>query len=142
MALKCLNAAANLDATHPGVHERTVEFKHALDAASATIPAKVGQVIEAEFKAPTGDLSQFNQRFSEENKASPAHALAAIKSRRVLGQSLAETEQELLALLDSKGMTFELAGSILDLLKTWRSKEASAFRAKAQGKWPGVTLFA
>jgi N-alpha-acetyltransferase 15/16, NatA auxiliary subunit len=55
---------------------------------------------------------------------------------------LAETEAQLLALLDSEGVTFELAGTVLDTLKTWRSKEAAAFRSKAQGKWPGVTLFA
>ncbi|KAH7357736.1 N-terminal acetyltransferase A complex subunit nat1 [Plectosphaerella cucumerina] len=142
LALKCLNAAIKLDATHPGVHERTVEFQHALKDSSASIPAKVKEVIDAEFQAPSGDLAKFNQEYLDKNKTSPAHVLAAIKARKVLGQSLAETEEQLLALLDSEGVTFELAGTILDTLKTWRSKETAAFRSKAQGKWPGVTLFA
>ncbi|EFX02154.1 n-terminal acetyltransferase catalytic subunit [Grosmannia clavigera kw1407] len=52
LALRCLNAARALDADNARVKEQTAELRRALDAtAVAKLPAKVQEVLAAEFKA-------------------------------------------------------------------------------------------
>ncbi|KAM0286435.1 hypothetical protein ACHAQH_000861 [Verticillium albo-atrum] len=142
LALRCLNAALALDASHPKVHERLVEFKHAIDPVIESLSPKVKEVITSEFKAPSSDISQYNEEFFNSNKSSPAHVIAAIKSRRVLGAESGKVEKDLAATVDMDGVTFEQAGEVLELLRFWRSGEADKFRAGAQSRWPDVTLFA
>lgn len=142
LALRCLNSAIALDAWHPKVHERVVEFKSGLDVSSDALPAKVKEVIDSEFKAPATNLAEFNETFYESNKSSPPHVLSAIKAKKTLGQDVAKLEKEVHGLLQQEGVTFELAGEALKVLKSWRSKETEEFKAAAHVKWPEVTLFA
>ncbi|PNH41723.1 hypothetical protein VD0004_g5422 [Verticillium dahliae] len=142
LALRSLNAALSLDASHPKVHERLVEFKHTIDPAIDSLSPKVKEVMASEFKSPASDVSQYNDEFLRSNKSSPAHVIAAIKSRRVLGAEPAAVEKDLAATVDLEGLTFEQAGEVLEQLRFWRSGEADKFRAGAQSRWPEVTLFA
>ncbi|ROT36714.1 N-terminal acetyltransferase A complex subunit nat1 [Sodiomyces alkalinus F11] len=143
LALGCLNAAIALDASNPKVHERVIEFKHTIDPVLATLPPKVQDLIKSEFKAVPADntAGQYNQEFLEAHKESPPHVVSAVKARKVLGEDPSKVEKELVALVKGEKVTFEQAGEILEVLKTWKSKEVDTFRALATGRWPQVTIF-
>lgn len=140
----CLNAAIALDASHPKVHERIIEFKQTIDPVLDSLPAKVAELIKSDFTVIPADkdVGQFNQEFLEAHRDSPLHVASAIKARRTLGEDRDKVEKELAELVKHDKMTFEQAREVLDVLQTWKSKEVETFRTLAKGRWPEVTVFA
>ncbi|KAG7049787.1 acetyltransferase [Colletotrichum scovillei] len=142
LALRSLNAARELDASHPGVHERVVEFAHVVRPALESLPTKVQELIKSEFTPPAGDLKKYNEEFLSNNKAKPTHIVAALKTRRVLGEDSAKAEADLANVVKAPDATFELATEVYNLLKAWRSSEAETLKKEAHARWPEVSLFA
>nr|XP_036579003.1 tetratricopeptide [Colletotrichum truncatum]KAF6786434.1 tetratricopeptide [Colletotrichum truncatum] len=142
LALRSLNAARALDESHPGVHERVVEFAHVVRPALESLPAKVQEVIKSEFTPPAGDLKKYNEDFLAKNKSSPPHIVAALKTRRVLGDDRSKAESDLANVVKAPDATFELASEVYDVLKAWRSSEAETLKKAAHERWPEVTIFA
>ncbi|ORY57440.1 NMDA receptor-regulated protein 1-domain-containing protein [Pseudomassariella vexata] len=144
LALRCLNAALALDPEHPRVHEQAVGFRHALNSKLDSLPPKVQEVLKAEFTVipPSTDLKKYNTDFEAKHKDSSLHVIAAVNTRKLLGDDQATCEKDFLKLLDIKGVQFEDAKLALDVLKNWRSKEAQEFKAKCLSMWPEVTAFA
>ncbi|KAK8879638.1 tetratricopeptide [Apiospora arundinis] len=146
LALSCLNAALALDASHPTVHEHTVRFLQAIRSKLASLPAKVQEVIKAEFTviAPSTDLEDFNDEFLAKHKGSVPHAIAAIKMKELVDEDAdkAAVEKELAGLVGAAECSFEDARAILGLLRGSRSTELEGFKKKASEKWPEVTAFA
>ncbi|KAF7562050.1 hypothetical protein G7046_g2097 [Stylonectria norvegica] len=142
LALKCLTAAAELDPKAPRVHEQLVAFRHTLNTASDISP-KALEVLKAGFKTieASTDLQKYNNEFQATNKDSPRHVLSAIKTRKVLGQDKAQSEDDLLGLLDLPKVDFTEAVEILKTLESWNSSQTKvdAFKKAAQAKWPEVT---
>ncbi|KAK1969652.1 tetratricopeptide [Colletotrichum sublineola] len=142
LALRCLNAARELDESHPGVHERVVEFAHIVRPALESLPAKVQELIKSEFTPPAGDLKKYNEEFLANNKSKPSHIVAALKTRRVLGEDRSKTEADLANVVKAPEATFELATQVYNTLKAWRSSEAETLKKAAHERWPEVTIFA
>ncbi|KAI1367885.1 tetratricopeptide [Xylaria arbuscula] len=141
LALRCLNAALAIETANPVVHEQAVRFRKELN--SASLPAKVAEVINSEFTAidASTDLKKYNAEFLDKNKDSPAHAVSAIKIQKLLGEDQKTCEKALFDILKMKSDDWEPAAESLGLLYQWRSSEADAFRKAAEETWPEVTLF-
>lgn len=140
MALRCLNAAASIDAEHPRVHEQAVAFSLALKQTS-DLPPKVSEVLKANFNLikESPDLKSFNEAFVNRHNDSLDHRLAGIKVKKLLGEDKSAVEKELFGLLSLPGAAFEDAVKGLETLKSWRSGEVAGYKKAAQEKWPGVT---
>lgn len=140
LALQCLKAALELDAKSPKVHEQAVAFRHTLNTAS-DLPPQVAEVLKAEFTAiePSTDLNKYNDDFLAANKDSPRHVLSAIKTKKLLGQDKAKSEEELLNVLEIPGVDFTDAIEALETLKSWRSAQLEPFKKAAQAKFADVT---
>lgn len=144
LALRCLNAATALDPKNPALHAQAVEFRHALNSEADSLPAKVKEVLEANFTAipASADLRKVNADFQAQHQDSAQHRIAAARAAKLLGEDATKVEKDLFDVLRSGSTTFTDAASILELLRNWRSSEADAFKNAARGKWPEVTLFA
>lgn len=120
-----------------------MEFQHTLNTTS-DIPPKVLDVLKSEFAAiaPKGDLKKYNDEFLAANKDSARHVLSAIKTKKLLGQDKAKSEEEILGLLSIPSIDFYDAIEALDTLKRWKSSQVEAFKKAAQSKWPEVTRLA
>lgn len=140
MALRCLNAAAAIDPSNPGVHEQAVAFQLAFKAAT-DLPPKVSEVIKTSFTLikASQDLKSFNDSFEKKHNQSYDHRLAAIKTKKLLGVDKTTLEKEVTDLLSLPGADFNDAVNGLETLRSWRSGEASSYVEAAQKKWPGVT---
>lgn len=142
-ALRCLTLATELDAKSPKVHEQAVAFRKLLNTAT-DIPPKVLEVLNAEFKTieASTDLNKYNDEYEAANKDSAPHVISAIKTRKLLGQDKAKSEEALVKVLDIAGAEFTDAIEVLETLKRWKSTQVAAFKEKALAKWPEVTRLA
>ncbi|KAF4122363.1 N-alpha-acetyltransferase 15/16, NatA auxiliary subunit [Geosmithia morbida] len=143
LALRCLNAATVIDPDSPKVHEQKVALRDALNKAT-DLPSKVAEVVKAEFKSldPSTDLAKYNANFQSQNSKSPCHVLAAIRTKRTLGEDKAKCDKEVTAMLDLPTVEFEDAINALETLKRWGSPEIDNFKKTALAKWPDVTRLA
>jgi peptide alpha-N-acetyltransferase len=109
----------------------------------ASLPAKVSEVIKAEFTAidASTDLKKYNADFLEKHKDSASHVVSAVKIQKLLGEDVKKCEKDLKDLLRLKSADWEPAAEALGLLFQWRSSEAEAFKEAAHKTWPEVTLF-
>ena len=141
LALRCLLAAQGLSDSHPRVHEQAIVFQKAMNEELESLPAKVQEVIKAEWKSlgATAGLKKVNDDFYATHKSSPRHVLSAIKVRRELGESKDKYEQDVVDMASMKDLTFEDAVMVLDTLTTWKSGKTEEFRKAALGRWPDVT---
>lgn len=143
LALRCLNNALTIDAANPVVHEQAVRFHQEVNAKMASLPAKVAEVIKAEFTVleASTDLKKYNADFLEKHKDSPAHVVSGVKIQKLLGEDQKTCEKALFDILTLDAADWEPAAEALGLLFQWRSGDGEAFRKAAQEKWPEVTLF-
>lgn len=109
----------------------------------ASLPAKVAEVIKAEFTVleASTDLKKYNADFLEKHKDSPAHVVSGVKIQKLLGEDQKTCEKALFDILTLDAADWEPAAEALGLLFQWRSGDGEAFRKAAQEKWPEVTLF-
>lgn len=144
LALRCLKQALALDPEHPTVHEQLVYFRHVLNTKLNSLPPKTQEVVKAEFDVldASTDLKKYNDEFEAKHKDSAPHVVAAIKAKKHLGEDQAKVEKELTEVISIQGVDFEVAQEVLELLRSWRSKEVDGFKKQAAQKWPEVTVFA
>ncbi|KAG9253497.1 NMDA receptor-regulated protein 1-domain-containing protein [Emericellopsis atlantica] len=142
LALRCLKAAANIDAESPRVHEQTIALRHALNGAT-DVPDKVAQVLKEEFNLipASANLQETNDHFLAQHKDSPEHVLAAIRAKKILGEDRKSTDKQVIEMLDLPKTRYNDAISALQTLQQWRSPEEDAFKKAAQAKFPGATRF-
>ena len=143
LALRCLKAATAIARDSPRVHEQAVALRHALNQAT-DLPPKAVEVLKEGFKSidSSTDLKKYNDEFQAKNKNSPAHVLAAIRTKKMLGEDGKKCDKEVTGLLDIPSVTFTDAIDALETLKCWWSAEVEAFRKAALTKWPEVTRLA
>lgn len=144
LALGCLNAARALQPDHPRVHEQSIRLRSAVNSARESLPAKVAEVMEAEFTAvpASADLAKLNAEFRATHSDSPAHVLAAIRAARAIGKGeRAEPEKDVASVLDMASLTLSDAESVVGTLKSWRSAEVDTAKAAAQTRFPDATVF-
>jgi peptide alpha-N-acetyltransferase len=145
LALKSLLAARELDPENPVLHEQSIRFRQAVDAAKNLSP-KVSEVLKSSFTfiPPGADLKKLNTEFLQKHSDSPARLQSAYKTRYLLDPSTKQqNEQDLLKLLDLPCVTADDALSALSVLEEWGSEQKTkdAFVAKAADKWPEATVF-
>lgn len=143
LALRSLKAALGLDADNAKVHEQAIRLRHALNSDIETLPAKVAEVIKAEFtEVPaSGDLAKINQEFREKHKASPQHVLSSIRVQEKLGEDSGKLGKDVVSLLQLESIQLEDADDAQKVLKSWKSSELEAFQKAAAQKWPESSIF-
>lgn len=143
LALRCLNNALSLDATHPRVYEQVAAFRSLLNSSPDVAP-KAAEVLKTQFKAvdESTSLSKYIEQFEAQHKASPRHALSAIAARRSIGEDKGKCDKRVVDLLSMEGVSSSDAVEMLERLKGWRSPAVADFRIAAQAKWPEVTRLA
>ncbi|KAG9244925.1 tetratricopeptide [Calycina marina] len=144
LALKCLIAASALDREHPKIHEQIVRFKLAIDEDSKTLPSQSQDAIKSEFTLLSGsDTTAFNNAYLSKNKDNIKATISGFKVRRTLSpKSASEVEKSIVKLVNGDFITFDEAKEGLELLKSWKSGQAEAFKASAADKWPKALAFA
>ena len=144
LALKCLLAAAALDKEHSRVHEDIVRFAIAIEKDAESISPEARDVIKSEFTLlpAGGDLKKFNEEYFSKNKDCARRTVSALKVRKILSpESASSVEKDIVNVLSLPSITFEEAKETYELLCSWKSSEAKAFRSKAAAKWPKATVF-
>ncbi|KAL3420814.1 tetratricopeptide [Phlyctema vagabunda] len=142
LALKCLLAAAKLDAEHPKVHEQIVRFKQVIDSDAEAINDKSAEVIKSEFTLLSEAPAKYNDNYLAKHKDNASSMLAALRVRRLLSpESTSSCEKDAAAVLNLPTVTSEEAIEALNLLTSWKSSELEAFRSNAASKWPKATAF-
>ncbi|KAL3961537.1 hypothetical protein ACCO45_003060 [Purpureocillium lilacinum] len=123
LALRCLNNALSLDATHPRVYEQVAAFRSLLNSSPDVAP-KAAEVLKTQFKAvdESTSLSKYIEQFEAQHKASPATRCRPLRPGGASGKTRAI--------------------EMLERLKGWRSPAVADFRIAAQAKWPEVTRLA
>lgn len=132
-----MNAARVIDSDSPRVHEQSIALRHAISQNTDLSP-KISEVLSS-FTSPsaTTNLKKHNADFLAKHSSSPAHVLAAIKVKKLLGEK--DADKEMHGLLEVPGVEYSHAIEALETLRGWRSGEVEIFKTKAQGKWPDVT---
>ncbi|KKA26393.1 hypothetical protein TD95_001373 [Thielaviopsis punctulata] len=142
LALKCLKSMQDLEPTSPKVHERLIQFLHAVQPELATQPEQVAEVIKSSIEIPA-DLKAFNATWlAEHGAASAAAALAGARANKTLGATAAEADEQVLAVLAHDKITVDVAVEALETLKGWYSSKVEEFKAEAVKKFPDVTRLA
>ncbi|GFF23065.1 N-terminal acetyltransferase A complex subunit nat1 [Aspergillus lentulus] len=147
LALKCLAAAHQIDASNPTLHVQLLRFRKALDSLSEPLAPEVAEVVNAEFEKllpKSQNLEEWNDSFLSAHKESPLHTQAVLKCHHILQRdSKAQCEKDLVATLDLNNASIETALAGLEILYEWGSDQAAktAYTEKATSKWPESTVF-
>lgn len=144
LALKCLKAALSIDAENPKAHEQAIQLRHKLSQDLSTLPAKVAEVINAEFTEipASADLSKVNAEFKEKHKTSAQHVLSSIRVQEQLGGERSKLSTDVVGILQLDGVQWEDAHDAQELLQDWKSSELSEFKKAAAKMWPESSIFA
>ena len=89
----------------------------------------------------SANLQETNDHFLAQHKDSPEHVLAAIRTKKILGEDRKSTDKQVIEMLDLPKVRYSDAISALQTLQQWRSPEEDAFKKAAQAKFPGATRF-
>ncbi|KAH5073392.1 hypothetical protein HBI17_147320 [Parastagonospora nodorum] len=146
LALKCLQAAREVDPEDPTVHEQSIRFRQTIAKLSEPLPSQVSQVINETFTTPAvdADLKAYNDSFLQKHPESASHLQAAYNVRHILDStSKSQNEQDLIKVLDLPDVTIQQALAGFGLLEEWRSEKQvkDDYRAKAAGRWSEATVF-
>lgn len=146
LALKCLQAAREIDPENPKLHEQSVRFRQAISKVSEPLPAQTSEVLKESFTAPSAsaDLKAYNDDFLKKHSDSASHLQSAYNVRHVLdASSKSSNEADLKKTLDLPNATIEDAVAGLALLSEWSSDEKvkDDYRAKAASRWTDATIF-
>ncbi|RDW71923.1 putative NMDA receptor-regulated protein 1 [Coleophoma crateriformis] len=142
LALRCLLAAASIDAEHPKVHEHIVRFKQAIDTDAESINSTSAEIIKSEFTLipASKSLAEYNDEYLSSHKSSANSILSALRVRKLLDPA-SSPDKDVEGVLALPELTLETAMSALELLKTWKSPEVESFQSSAAAKWPKANLF-
>ncbi|KAF1968332.1 NMDA receptor-regulated protein 1 [Bimuria novae-zelandiae CBS 107.79] len=145
LTLKCLNAARELDAEDPGVHENGILFRRHLNNLKEPLTGPVAEAIKKDFTSPAADadLKALNEEFLKKHPQSPRHLWRGYNVRYILDpNSKSQNEADLQKLVASSSSIAEAVAG-LELLSEWKSeaKVIDAYREAAAKKWPQATVF-
>ncbi|KAF2856293.1 N-alpha-acetyltransferas-like protein 15 [Plenodomus tracheiphilus IPT5] len=146
LALKCLEAAREIDPENPKLHEQSVRFRQTLSKLPEPLPSQVAQVITETFTTPptSADLKSYNDDFIKKHSNSVLHLYSGYHVRYILdSSSKAQNEEDLNKTLDLPESTIDQAVAGLALLNEWKSEQnvKDDYRAKAASRWSGATVF-
>ncbi|RYO26676.1 N-terminal acetyltransferase A complex subunit [Alternaria arborescens] len=146
LALKCLQAAREIDPENPKLHEQSVRFRQALAKPAEPLSSQASEVIKDSFTTPPADadLKAYNNDFLKKHSQSASHLQSGYIVRYILdNSSKSQNEQDLQKTLELSSITIEEAQSGLALLNQWGSaqKVKDDYRAKAAGRWSDATAF-
>lgn len=162
LALKCLNAARELDPENPKLHEQAIRFHrackspHKLLPISLTwksvtditdLPAVLLEGLKSKFYEiipADADLKAYNSEWQQKHSQSTPHQQSAYHVKYLLDNSTkGQAEEGLKKLLDESSITSEDALAGLKYLDEWKSDEATktAYKEAAAKKWPEATVF-
>ncbi|OAG22220.1 TPR-like protein [Alternaria alternata] len=144
LALKCLQAAREIDPENPKLHEQSVRFRQALAKPAEPLSSQASEVIKDSFTTPPADadLKAYNDDFLKKHSQSASHLQSGYNVRYILdNSSKSQNEQDLQKTLDLSSITIEEAQSGLALLNQWGSEQKvkDDYRAKAAGRWSDAT---
>ncbi|KAI8936264.1 hypothetical protein NX059_006686 [Plenodomus lindquistii] len=146
LALKCLEAARELDPENPKLHEQSVRFRQTLSKLSEPLPSQVSLVIKDTFTTPPPDtdLKSYNDEFIKKHSDSALHLHSAYNTRFFLDNgSKSQNEEDLKKTLELANITIEQAVAGQSLLSEWKSEQnvKDDYRAKAASRWSEATVF-
>ncbi|KAF5851366.1 hypothetical protein GGP41_004200 [Bipolaris sorokiniana] len=146
LALKCLQAAREIDPENPKLHEQSVRFRQAISKPVEPLSTQASEVIKATFTAPPADadLNVYNDEFLKKHSESALHLQSGYNVRYILdNSSKSQNEQDLLKTLDLPTITIEEAKAGLTLLNEWKSEQGfkDDYRAKASSRWSAAVVF-
>ena len=124
------------------MHQQSIALRHSLGPVLETLPAKVQEVLKAEFTAvsSSADLKKLNQTFRTSNSQSAPHKLAALRVDKLLGADKTECQRGAMDILKQGDVTLDDAGSVLGALKEW-GVDVTDFKSVARDRWPDATAF-
>ncbi|CAI6334236.1 unnamed protein product [Periconia digitata] len=149
LAFKCLQAAKELDPSHPSVHKNAILLRNHLNNLKEPLPEPIAESIKQNFTTPppTADvaaLKALNDEYIKAHSSSPSHLHSAYDVRHHLdAASKSQNEDDLLKTLDLKGIELGEAAAGVGLLREWKSegKVLDKYCEKARGKWDGAATF-
>lgn len=145
LALKCLNAAKELDPEHAGVHENTIVFRQYLNNLKEPLSGPIAEAIKQDFTypAPDADLKALNEEFISKHSQSSSHLRRGYNVRYLLDpNSKSQNESDLQKFVASSPSIAEAVAG-LELLREWKSdaKVLDAYRDAAAKQWPQAVVF-
>ncbi|KAL6706521.1 hypothetical protein ACN47E_005460 [Coniothyrium glycines] len=145
LALKCLEAAKQIDSENPKLHEQSIRFRQAIGKVSNLSP-QASHIIKETFTSPAADadLKAYNNDFLRKNSKSVSHLQSGYNVRYILdNSSKGQNEQDLTNTLELDDVTIEQAVAGQALLDEWKSAEQvkDDYRAKASSRWSQATVF-
>ncbi|KAL4078146.1 NMDA receptor-regulated protein 1-domain-containing protein [Scleroderma yunnanense] len=143
-AAQALMRAHSVDAQHPELHLRIVQFSEAVSLLSESTSSSVKSVLLDTLATlkPQVTVEVFNSQYLQLHSATPSAILACAKASQVLGASAEETESLLFtALADSVELVVEDALHILTYLRRLKSPRADEFRIACDKKFELSTVF-
>ncbi|EDU40379.1 NMDA receptor-regulated protein 1 [Pyrenophora tritici-repentis] len=146
LALKCLQAAQEIDTENPKLHEQSVRFRQALTKPAEPLSSQTEQVIKESFTTPAADadLKAYNDDFLKKHAQSASHLQSGYNVRYILDKaSKPQNEQDLQKTLELPNITMEEAKAGMALLDEWGSEQKikDDYRAKAASRWSEATVF-
>ncbi|KAE8851666.1 hypothetical protein PTNB73_00682 [Pyrenophora teres f. teres] len=146
LALKCLQAAREIDPENPKLHEQSVRFRQALTKPAEPLSSQTEQVIKESFTTPAADadLKAHNDDFLKKHAQSASHLQSGYNVRYILDNaSKSQNEQDLQKTLELPNITMEEAKAGMALLDEWESEQKikDDYRAKAASRWSEATVF-
>ncbi|KAI2487514.1 NMDA receptor-regulated protein 1 [Pyrenophora tritici-repentis] len=146
LALKCLQAAQEIDPENPKLHEQSVRFRQALTKPAEPLSSQTEQVIKESFTTPAADadLKAYNDDFLKKHAQSASHLQSGYNVRYILDKaSKPQNEQDLQKTLELPNITMEEAKAGMALLDEWGSEQKikDDYRAKAASRWSEATVF-
>lgn len=144
-AAQALMRAHSVDAQHPELHLRIVQFSKTVSLLSESTPVSVISVLQdalATLKPQEVTLEAFSSQYLQLYSASPSAILACAKVSQILGSSVEEAESLLFtAMTDAVELVVEDAVHILSYLQRLKSPRAEEFRVACDKKFELSTVF-
>ncbi|THH29718.1 hypothetical protein EUX98_g4478 [Antrodiella citrinella] len=144
-AAKALRYAKSLDAEHPELHIRLIDFHKRVSSLPQVPPAPIGSVINAalaELLPEEVSLETFNSQYLQRHSTSGKAVLASANVLHKLGTPIAEVESAAFGALNPEvSLSIQTAVDILAFLQSIGSSRADEFRTTCNAKYELSTVF-
>ncbi|TCD68847.1 hypothetical protein EIP91_009561 [Steccherinum ochraceum] len=144
-AAKALKQAKSLDADHPELHLRLVDFRQRVSSLPQIPPEPIGSVVKgaiAELIPDEVSLETYNSQYVQRHSTSGKAVLASGKVLQKLNTPIAEVESALFGALNPEVvLDIPTAIDVLELLKNVKSERAEEFRNACDVKFVSSTVF-
>jgi len=144
-ATQALNNARLLNADHPDLHVRTVEFRRTVSSLPQTPPVPIGPAL-TEFLSATFpediSLETYNSQYLQKHSSSGPAVLAAAKVSHMLGASREEVEAVLFTTFAAEAqLDIKTALAVVLFLGDIQSPRQDEYRIACDAKFELATVF-